>query len=107
MAESDHDLEFQAPESFEWNDRKAELNFAKHDISFDDASGKFYGRLVVRRSDRNDEERWLAIGFSEERLIAVAFTRRGDVIRIISARRARKNEERDYRNAQMERSAQG
>jgi hypothetical protein len=28
MAESDHDLEFQAPESFEWNDRKAELNFA-------------------------------------------------------------------------------
>lgn len=107
MAEPDQDPEFHAPESFEWDDRKAKLNFAKHDISFDEATEIFYGYLFIRRSDRNEEKRWLAIGLSEERLIAVAFTRRGDVIRIISARRARKNEERDYHNAQVGRPKEG
>jgi uncharacterized protein len=93
--------DFPAPASFDWDERKNLLNFAKHGIDFDDAIEIFYRQITLRRSDRNNEERWIAVGLSENRLIAVVFTRRADVIRIISARRARKNEERDYRNAKV------
>src|SRR5215472_16445041 len=86
---------------FEWNSEKSILNLAKHGLDFEDASQIFYGSILVRRSDRNNEERWIAIGSLENKLIAVVFTRRADVVRIISARRARRNEERAYRNAQM------
>lgn len=52
---------------FEWDQRKSELNLAKHGIDFDDASEVFYGPILLRRSDRNDEERWVAIGHSDDR----------------------------------------
>jgi uncharacterized DUF497 family protein len=107
MAEDGSDFEFLSPESFEWNDQKRELNLAKHGIDFDGAIEVFYGPVILRRSDRNNEERWTALGYSDNRLIVVVFTRRADVIRIISARRARKNEEREYRNAEMGRSPEG
>jgi len=83
------------------------LNREKHGIDFDDATEIFYGPIFLRRSDRNNEERCIAVGSLEHRLIAVVFTRRSDVIRIISARRARKNEEREYRNAKLGRPSEG
>jgi uncharacterized DUF497 family protein len=92
---------------FEWDKRKSDSNLAKHGIDFDGAVEIFYGTIVLRRSNRNNEERWIAIGSSENRSIAVVFTRRADFIRIISARRARKNEEREYRNAKMGRPPEG
>jgi uncharacterized DUF497 family protein len=92
---------------FDWDGRKSELNLAKHGIDFGDAIEVFYGPIILRRSDRNDEERWVAIGNSENRLITVVFTRRKELVRIISARRARKNEEREYRNAEMGRPPEG
>jgi uncharacterized DUF497 family protein len=92
---------------FEWNSDKNESNLAKHGVDFEDASRIFYGSILVRRSNRNNEERWIAIGSLERKLVAVVFTRRADVIRIISARRARQNEEREYRNAEMGRSSKG
>jgi uncharacterized DUF497 family protein len=101
MADDEHALEFPIPVSFDWDEEKNILNRAKHGIDFDDAMEVFYGPIVSRRSDRNNEERWIAVGYSENRLIAVVFTRRADSIRIISARRARKNEEREYRNQEM------
>ena len=101
------DLEFELPAGFEWNEDKSRANLTKHGIDFDDASGIFYGPIVLRQSDRNNEERWIAIGSLEDRLIAVVFTRRADVIRIISARRARKNEEREYHNAKVGRPPEG
>lgn len=101
MADDQYDLDFPVPVSFEWDEEKNILNRAKHGIDFDDAMEVFYGPIVSRRSDRNNEERWIAVGYSENRLIAVVFTRRADSIRIISARRARKNEEREYRNQEM------
>jgi hypothetical protein len=91
---------------FDWDEPKNELNRAKHGIDFDEAIEVFYGPIVLRRSDRNDEK-WVAIGYSENRLIAVVFTRRAEFIRIISARRARKNEEREYRHQEMGRPPQG
>ena len=95
------------PEGFEWNDGKNRRNLAKHGIDFDDAREVFYGPVIVRQSDRENEKRWVAIGSLEGKLIAVVFTRRVDVIRIVSARRARKNEERAYRNAEMGRPPEG
>ncbi|NJL83331.1 MAG: BrnT family toxin, partial [Chloroflexaceae bacterium] len=42
------------------------------------------------------EERFIAIGESQGRVLAVTYTWRGDTIRIISARKATKNETREY-----------
>jgi uncharacterized DUF497 family protein len=107
MADQRSAADFLAPVSFEWDERKNLLNSAKHGIDFDDAIGVFYGPIIFRRSDRNNEERWVAIGSLEDILITVVFTWRADVIRIISARRARKNEEREYRNAKVGRPPEG
>jgi uncharacterized DUF497 family protein len=86
---------------FEWDRRKSNSNLDKHGIDFEDAVEIFYGPVMLRRSDRNNEERWVAIGSLGNRTIAVVVTRRAAVIRIVSARRARKNEEREYRIAKM------
>jgi uncharacterized DUF497 family protein len=94
-------FEFVVPARFEWDRDKSAANIAKHNIDFDDATDVFYGPVILRRSDRNDEERWTALGRSGDRLMVVVFTRRTDVIRIISARSARKNEKREYRNAEV------
>ena len=107
MADEDIDLEFLAPAGFEWDHEKSKANLGKHGIDFDSAIEVFYGSIILHRSDRNNEERWTALGYSGNRLIVVVFTRRADVIRIISARRARKNEEREYRNAKVGRSPEG
>jgi uncharacterized DUF497 family protein len=92
---------------FEWNPEKSESNLAKHGFDFEDASQIFYGPVLVRQSDRENEKRWIAIGCLQNKSIAVVVARRTEVIRIISARRARKNEEREYRKAQVGRSPEG
>jgi uncharacterized DUF497 family protein len=98
---------FLPPIGFEWDDEKSQTNLVKHGISFDDASEVFYGPVVITGSSRNNEERWLAIGKSHDRIVSVIFTRRNDLIRIISARRPRRDEKRAYRDASMGRSTQG
>jgi uncharacterized DUF497 family protein len=90
---------FEGVSGFEWNTAKAASNRRKHGIDFDDAKEVFHGRVVVRQSTHSSETRWIVIGESEDGVIAVICTRRGSNIRIISARHARKNEERAYRNA--------
>jgi hypothetical protein len=98
--------QFDRVHGFEWDPQKAASNRRKHGIDFDDAIEVFYRPSLIRRSDRNKEERWLAIGESEGRVIAVAFTWRGDTLRIISARRARKNEKRTYHQAKVGRASE-
>ena len=98
---------FERISAFEWTAEKAASNRRKHGIDFDEAISVFYCPYLVRRSDRNKEERWLAIGEAEGRVLAVAFTWRGDALRIVSARRARKNEKRAYHQAKMGRAAEG
>jgi uncharacterized DUF497 family protein len=93
--------------AFEWDEKKRTSNLEKHGIDFEDATEVFYGVNLLRRSHRNNEERWIVIGETESGVITVVFARRGDALRIISARRARKNEEREYRNAKMGRSPEG
>lgn len=98
---------FERIQAVEWNEEKAASNRRKHGIDFDDAVEIFYGTSLFRRSNRHAEERWLAIGESEGRVIAVVFTWGGDTLRIISARRARRNEKRAYHQEKMGRTAQG
>jgi uncharacterized DUF497 family protein len=98
---------FERIPAFEWDEKKRASNLDKHGIDFEDATEIFYGATLLRRSHRNNEERWLALGETEDRVVAVVFTLRKNAIRIISARRARKNEERQYRNQEVGRSQKG
>jgi uncharacterized DUF497 family protein len=109
MAEEDIVVQrlFDRIRAVEWNEEKAAINRRKHGIDFDEAVEIFYGTSLLRRSDRNEEERWLAIGETEGRVVTIVFTWRGDAIRIISARRARRNERRAYYQEKMGRTAEG
>jgi uncharacterized DUF497 family protein len=107
MAKDQSGNPFERVTAFEWDEKKRTSNLKKHGIDFEEAIEVFYGVNLLRRSHRNNEERWIAVGETESRFIAVVFTRRQDALRIISARRARKNEEREYRNAKMGRPPEG
>ena len=84
---------------FDWDDDKQASNLAKHEIDFNRAVLLFDGRDVIETpSTHISEERWQRTGIVDDRFMTVIWTRRGDKIRIISARRARTNEKRDYYN---------
>jgi hypothetical protein len=87
---------------FEWDPRKDAQNQRKHRVSFEEASTVFadeYAFLLDDPDHSAAEERFLLLGLSAAfRVLVVAHTyrRSGDTIRIISARRATKNERRQY-----------
>ena len=76
---------------FEWDDQKAISNLAKHGVSFGEATEVFYDPNALEAHDTehsDDENRFVIIGYSVNRLLFVIFALRiGDVIRIISARK--------------------
>ena len=88
---------------FERHAVKAAANFWKDRISFEEASSVFYDEFAVQFFDDNHaaaEDRFLMLGLSSEaRLLIVCHCERGrgNVIRIISARRATKRESAFYR----------
>lgn len=86
---------------FSWDPRKADSNLRKHGIAFDEAITVFSDPLAYIFDDlehSEDEHREIIIGFSTlSRLILVCFIERDeDIIRIINARRATKDEIKDY-----------
>ena len=85
---------------WEWDPEKAASNLAKHGVSFDEARTVFADRLGRILDDPRHsavEERFVLLGQSESgRLLAVMFTDRGEAIRLISARNARRPERRKY-----------
>ena len=83
---------------FEWDEDKRLLNIAKHGLDFVRAQLVFDGRPVVTgRSSHPQEARWLTTGVVDGRFYTVVWTQRYDIVRIISARRARDAEKRAYR----------
>jgi len=82
---------------FEWDLEKRLENIEKHGIDFPVAANALMQPHAEKRSDQNGEVRILAICPLTNRLIAIIYTMRGDVCRIISARAARKNEREEYR----------
>ena len=85
---------------FEWDERKAALNFAKHGIRFEEAALTFFDEKFIRTFDKKHSEveiRYAGIGRHPARgLIVTCYTERSDHIRIISAQKANKKERRDY-----------
>ncbi|UXS32229.1 BrnT family toxin [Agrobacterium tumefaciens] len=83
--------------SFEWDENKRLINIQKHGIDFPRAARALSQPHLESRSDQNGESRILAICPETDDLIAIIYTMRGDICRIISARATRKNERRTYR----------
>lgn len=85
---------------FEWDPIKARKNIKIHGISFDEASTAFKDTLSLTIYDplhSDEEDRFILIGNSyKNRLLVIIHTERGDKIRIISARKASKNERKQY-----------
>lgn len=85
---------------FEWNEQKAQANFRKHGVSFDEAATVFYDPLYLEDYDEahsGQEDRFKVIGKSENgRLLVITYIERTNRIRIISSRLATKNERRYY-----------
>jgi uncharacterized protein len=91
-------------DEFEWDDLKAENNFAKHGVTFEMARGAFRDAFAIELFDESavyGEQRFQLIGMSEGNLLFVAFAIRGEVIRIISARGAEPYERRRYHEGQI------
>ena len=90
------------PLVFEWDAKKANSNFRKHRVSFDEACTVFDDPLAAIFVDDQwmDEMREIIVGHSiMRRLIVLCFTvRSDDLIRIISARSATRRERSDYEN---------
>lgn len=82
---------------FEWDTHKEASNITKHGISFATAAKLLLAERYEGRSDRQSEIRYLAVGEVDGRVLAVVYTKRADKYRIISARRASKNEETTYK----------
>ena len=84
---------------FEWDERKSNDNRTRRGFTFDDVMPIFLDSdRVILADTRRDygEDRWVTFGEIEGRLFAVTFTMRGEVIRIISARKANTRERRRY-----------
>ena len=79
---------------FEWDEGKNALNIKKHGIAFEDAQHIFDDPVFERADERRDygERRIIALGALGRRVLAVVYTRRGTVRRLISARKANRNE---------------
>ena len=91
--------------NFKWDFQKAKLNITKHNISFEEAATIFQDPMAVTIYDdghSTDEERWITIGITNSgnlQLVCHTFYKELDnsvTIRIISSRKATKNEIKQY-----------
>ena len=85
---------------FEWDPKKAASNLRKHHISFREAAMVFSDVLAKTYDDpahSHREQRYVTIGMSDQgRVLVVNHTTRGEAVRIISARKATKREQKAY-----------
>lgn len=86
---------------FDWDDRKAQANFAKHHVTFAEAITAFDDPYALRADDAkhsSQEQREWFIGESDRGVLVIIFTVRqpGNVYRIISARHANRKERKQY-----------
>jgi len=82
---------------FEWDERKRRANLEKHGLDFFEVIEVFESpHVVVPSTHEGEEERFLAIGVLEGRLVTVVYTTRSEAVRIISFRRARHEEREKY-----------
>jgi len=86
--------------NFEWDENKRQSNLSKHGVDFADAVGVFYDDMSLTQNDldHHQESRLLTLGidFQGRVLLVVNIQKIGDIIRIISARKANKRERKQY-----------
>ena len=82
----------------EWDEAKRRSNLEKHDVDFSSLEHFDWSSALLIADDRKDygERRFIAMLFLEERLHVVIYAERGQVRRIISARKANLREARFY-----------
>lgn len=91
---------------FEWDTQKSDACYADRGFDFAYVTRAFLDPLrVIRHDDRHDygEKRYTLMGQIDSRLFCLAYTVRGGVIRIISARKANSREVKKYANNQHDR----
>jgi uncharacterized protein len=87
---------------FEWDPVKAASNRRKHGVSFEEALSVFYDEFAIQFFDEENsdqEDRFILLGLSSEAQVLMVChceKNKGNTIRVISARRATKNESRYY-----------
>ncbi|MGA2847348.1 MAG: BrnT family toxin [Terracidiphilus sp.] len=84
---------------FEWDSAKAVSNLRDHRITFPFASRVFLDPFHQQQLDTREEygeERWMILGRVDEWVLMVVYTIRGSNIRLISARKANRNETKIY-----------
>jgi uncharacterized DUF497 family protein len=87
---------------FEWDENKNLANVAKHQVSFEEARTVFYdnnARVIDVPDQSSDEARFIILGISTKLrflLVCHCYRENDDVVRIISARKATKNEVKHY-----------
>ena len=85
---------------FEWDEKKAKINKRKHGITFEEATTAFADELSITIDDpmhSEDEDRLILIGQSKAfKTLIVIHVERRESIRIISARKATKHEQKFY-----------
>jgi uncharacterized DUF497 family protein len=84
---------------YQWNSTKAKENIRKHKIDFADVITVFEDKMAVTIEDPDavGEQRFVTVGLDKlGRLVVVVYVYRGDEIRLISARKANKGEEKQY-----------
>jgi len=85
---------------FEWDEKKAKINKRKHGITFEEATTAFADELSITIDDplhSEDEDRLILIGQSKQfKTLVVIHVERREAIRIISARKATKHEQKFY-----------
>lgn len=85
--------------TFEYDPQKAQTNWQKHNVSFAEAEFVFYDPLAIHDidPDATDEDRFIAVGMGNSGLLLVViYTMRGEAVRLISARRATRQEAKAY-----------
>jgi uncharacterized DUF497 family protein len=90
---------------FEWDAGKAEANVRKHGIAFEAARLVFKDGFAVEWLDADlpyGEPRFVITGMVDGRLLRVVYTERNSRIRIISARKATRHEQREYYQSQTD-----
>ena len=86
-------------DKFDWHEKKAARNYSKHGISFEESKAVFHDPDHIEVLDtRGDygEERYIRIAMAGSKVLFVVYTERDGRIRLISARRADKDEQNEY-----------
>ncbi len=83
---------------FEWDEAKHARTLRERGIGFDDGARIFEGPVIIWQDARGNcgEDRFRAVGKSEDDILHVVFTWRGDRVRIISVRRASRKESKAW-----------